>query len=145
MEKIAPFFPWRLDQRARAFADRSPEVAPSELGRRNTRITTAGSLSDEPLYCALDEPGEDNVMYSVDYPFESITETTEWLDTSKLDPQARAKIEHENAQALLKLDQPGAWRRASRHIPFHRRRPRTRVHICPGPDMRERLPMTVPD
>lgn len=30
------------------------------------------------------------------------------VSASKLDAQVRAKIEHENAQALLKLNQPGA-------------------------------------
>jgi hypothetical protein len=29
-------------------------------------------------------------------------------NTSKLDAHVRAKIEHENARALLKLNQPGA-------------------------------------
>ena len=47
-------------------------------------------------------------MYSVDYPFESMNEAAGWLDASKLDAHVRAKIEHENAQALLKLNQPGA-------------------------------------
>jgi predicted TIM-barrel fold metal-dependent hydrolase len=47
-------------------------------------------------------------MYSVDYPFESMTEAARWLDAAKLDPQVRAKIEHENAQTLLKLHQPAA-------------------------------------
>lgn len=47
-------------------------------------------------------------MYSVDHPFESMTEAAEWLDAYKLDAQVRAKIEHANAQALLKLNQPGA-------------------------------------
>ena len=45
-------------------------------------------------------------MYSIDYPFESMTEAAEWLDASKLDAHVRAKIEHENAQALLKLNHP---------------------------------------
>ena len=45
-------------------------------------------------------------MYSVDYPFESMMEAAGWLDAAKLDPQVRAKIEHRNAQALLKLNQP---------------------------------------
>ena len=37
-----------------------------------------------------------------------MTEAAKWLDASKLDPQVRAKIERENAQAVLKLSQPGA-------------------------------------
>jgi 2,3-dihydroxybenzoate decarboxylase len=108
MGETLPFFLWRLDQRAAAFADHAPEATPSELIRRNIRITTAGSFSDEPLRCALDALGEDNVMYSIDYPFESMTEAAEWLDAAELDPKVRAKIERQNAQALLKLNQPAA-------------------------------------
>jgi predicted TIM-barrel fold metal-dependent hydrolase len=77
----------------------------SHLVRSNIRITTAGAFSDDPLRCAL---GEDSVMYSVDYPFESMTEAAGWLDAAKLDPHVRAKIGHQNAQALLKLHQPAA-------------------------------------
>jgi 2,3-dihydroxybenzoate decarboxylase len=108
MGETLPFFLWRLDQRAGAFADHAPEVTPSELVRRNIRVTTAGSFSDHPLRCALDTLGEDSVMYSVDYPFESMTDAAGWLDASRLDAHVRAKIERENAQALLKLDQPAA-------------------------------------
>jgi 2,3-dihydroxybenzoate decarboxylase len=108
MGETLPFFLWRLDQRASAFADHAPEETPSQLVRRNIRITTAGAFSDEPLHCALDALGEDNVMYSIDYPFESMTEAAEWIDASQLGAHARAKIERQNAQALLKLSQPAA-------------------------------------
>ena len=63
MGETLPFFLWRLDQRAAAFADHAPEVTPSQLVRRNIRITTAGAFSDR-LRCAVDALGEDNVMYS---------------------------------------------------------------------------------
>jgi 2,3-dihydroxybenzoate decarboxylase len=108
MGETLPFFLWRLDQRAAAFANHAAEMAPSEVVRRNIRVTTAGSFSDDPLRCALDALGEDSVMYSVDYPFESMTEAAGWLDASGLDAHVRAKIERENAQALLKLNQPAA-------------------------------------
>jgi len=108
MGETLPFFLWRLDQRASAFAGHASAMTPSQLVRRNIRVTTAGSFSDDPLRCALDALGEDSVMFSVDYPFESMTEAAEWLDASKLDAHVRAKIERENAQALLKLDQPVA-------------------------------------
>jgi 2,3-dihydroxybenzoate decarboxylase len=108
MGETLPFFLWRLDQRSRAFADHAPEMTPSELVRRNIAVTTAGAFSDEPLHCAVDALGEDNVMYSVDYPFESMTEAADWLDTSKIDQRARAKIEHRNAQTLLALNQATA-------------------------------------
>jgi 2,3-dihydroxybenzoate decarboxylase len=108
MGEALPFFLWRLDQRAGAFAGHAPEAKPSELVRSNIRITTAGAFSDDPLLCALGALGEDNVMYSVDYPFESMAEAAGWLDAAKLDAHVRAKIERENAQALLKLNQPAA-------------------------------------
>ncbi len=78
-------------------------MTPAGLVRRNIRVTTAGAFSDEPLRCALDALGEDSVMYSVDYPFESITEASEWLDAANLDPRVCAKAERENALAVLKL------------------------------------------
>jgi len=108
MGETLPFFLWRLDKRAGAFAEHAAEVTPSELVRRNIRVTTAGSFSDDPLHSALDALGEDSVLFSVDYPFESMTEAAQWLDASKLDEHVRAKIERENAQGLLKLHQPTA-------------------------------------
>ena len=105
MGETLPFFLWRLDQRARAFAGHATGPAPSELVRRNIRVTTSGSFSDEPLRCALDALGEGNVLYAVDYPFESMSEAADWLDTSKLEQQARGKIERQNAQTLLALNQ----------------------------------------
>jgi 2,3-dihydroxybenzoate decarboxylase len=108
MGETLPYFLWRLDQRSGAFTDHAPEMTPSQLVRRNIRITTAGTFSDEPLHCALAALGEDSVMYSVDYPFESMTEAAEWIDACQLGAHVRAKVERENAQALLKLRQPAA-------------------------------------
>lgn len=108
MGETLPFFLWRLDQRARAFAGHTPGPAPSELVRRNIQVTTSGSFSAEPLRCALDALGEDSIMYAVDYPFESMTEAAGWLGTSEIDQQTRAKIEHRNAQTLLALNQTNA-------------------------------------
>jgi len=108
MGETLPYFLWRLDQRAGAFADHPAGMTPSQLVRRNIAITTAGAFSDDPLRCALDALGHDSVMFSVDYPFESMTEAAQWLDAAELDPKVRAKIERENAQAVLKLRQPAA-------------------------------------
>jgi 2,3-dihydroxybenzoate decarboxylase len=116
MGETLPFFLWRLDQRAAAFAEHAPDVTPSEQVRRNIRVTTAGAFSDEPLRCAIDALGEDSVMYSVDYPFESMTEAAKWLDASKLDAPVRAKIERENARALLKINQPETAARATAQV-----------------------------
>jgi 2,3-dihydroxybenzoate decarboxylase len=98
-----PYVLWRLDQRASAFTDRGDRLLPSEQIRRNLFVTTSGSFSNEPLLCAISALGEDNVMYSVDYPFESMTEAAEWFDVAPLNDAVRAKVARDNACHLLGL------------------------------------------
>jgi 2,3-dihydroxybenzoate decarboxylase len=99
-----PFFLWRLDQRARAFTDLlGGQLLPSQQITRNIHITTSGSFSDDPLSCVISAMGEDNVLYSVDYPFESMTEAATWFHTAPLSDTARAKVAQQNARHLLRL------------------------------------------
>jgi len=42
-------------------------------------------------------------MYSIDYPFESMSEAAKWLDAAKPDAHVRSKIERENASGHLFL------------------------------------------
>ena len=98
-----PFFLWRLDQRARAFTDWGDRPLPSELIKRNIRVTTSGTFSDDPLSCAISALGEDNVMYSVDDPFESMTEAASWFDAAPLSDTVRVKVAQQNARHLLGL------------------------------------------
>ena len=98
-----PFFLWRLDQRARAFTDRGDHLLPSAQIKRNIHITTSGNFSDDPLSCAISALGEDNVMYAVDYPFESMTEAAGWFDAAPLSDAVRVKVAQENARHLIGL------------------------------------------
>lgn len=59
----------RLDQRARAWADRGDRPLRSEGIRNNVYLTTSGCFSGEPLRCAIEAVGADRVMFSVDDPF----------------------------------------------------------------------------
>jgi 2,3-dihydroxybenzoate decarboxylase len=95
-----PFFLWRLDQRASAFTDRGDRLLPSEQIRRNLFVTTSGSFSNDPLLCAISALGEDNVMYSVDDPFESMAEAVEWFDAAPLNDAVRATVARDNARHL---------------------------------------------
>jgi 2,3-dihydroxybenzoate decarboxylase len=98
-----PFFLWRLDQRAGAFTDRGDRPLPSEQIKRNIHVTTSGSFSDDPLSCAISALGEDNVMYSVDYPFESMTEAANWFDAAHLSDAVHIKVAQEHTRHLLGL------------------------------------------
>lgn len=97
-----PFLLWRLDRRAKAFSEGEAKQ-PAEIIRSNFAITTAGQFSDVPLQCSLQALGEDAVMFSVDHPFESMTEASAWFDRTPLSDDLREKISWRNAARMLKL------------------------------------------
>ena len=102
MGETLPYLLWRLDARAKAFTN-GEATLPAELIRRNVAITTAGAFSNEPLECALKALGEDQILFSVDHPFESMTEASAWFDRAPISEQVRDKIEVGNANRILKL------------------------------------------
>ena len=55
-------------------------VNPAEVLRSNVVVTSAGVFADDPLLCAMKALGNDRVMFSVDYPFESMDDASKWLD-----------------------------------------------------------------
>ncbi len=66
-------------------------------------ITTSGNFHTPTLNNVVEEMGIDRVMFSVDYPYESIAEGAAWFDGCPLDGEARIKVGRRNAQRLLKL------------------------------------------
>lgn len=104
MGETLPFMLWRLDRRAEAFStDATQRIKPSALVRRNIAITTAGMCSDAALRCAIDSMGLENVMFSVDHPFESMEASSAWLNAAPLPQAARDDLSWRNAQKLLRL------------------------------------------
>jgi gamma-resorcylate decarboxylase len=71
--------------------------------RDNFYITTSGNFHTPTLDGVITEMGIDRVMFSVDYPYENMTEGASWFDGCPLEGQAREKVAHLNAQRLLKL------------------------------------------
>ena len=43
-------------------------------------LTTSGHLSTPTLVCAMGEAGAQSIMFSIDYPFESIPNGCLWYD-----------------------------------------------------------------
>jgi len=66
-------------------------------------ITTSGFFTQPPLKIALDTFGIDNIMFSVDYPFSTNEQGTEFLNAIELPDEQKAKIAHGNADKLLNL------------------------------------------
>jgi len=66
-------------------------------------ITTSGNFHTPTLDNVITEVGIDRVMFSVDYPYENMTEGATWFDECPLTGTARLKVARLNAQRLLKL------------------------------------------
>jgi gamma-resorcylate decarboxylase len=69
----------------------------------NFYITTSGNFHTPTLNNVIEEMGIDRVMFSVDYPYESISEGATWFDNCPLTADERLKVGRGNAQRLLKL------------------------------------------
>ncbi|MBS1999232.1 MAG: amidohydrolase family protein, partial [Cyanobacteria bacterium SZAS LIN-2] len=76
---------------------------PSQYIRDNFFVTTSGVCDPAPLQCAIDALGDDNVLFSIDYPYESTAIAADFINNAPVSETARAKICHENARRVLKL------------------------------------------
>jgi 2,3-dihydroxybenzoate decarboxylase len=103
MGETLPFLTWRLDTRTKHMPGPVSQLVPSEILRRNVAITTSGMFSDGPLACGLTAMGEDNIMYSIDDPFESTAEAEEWFKKAPIAGETREKIAWKNAARMLHM------------------------------------------
>ena len=100
-----PYFLWRFDSRFQwSNFGLSLKKLPSAYLRENISITTAGLFSTGPLRCAIEEIGEDRVLFSVDYPYESSKDAGEWFDQVDLPESTLQKVASGNATRLLHLN-----------------------------------------
>jgi gamma-resorcylate decarboxylase len=101
-----PFYLWRIDNRnawmkaPHKYAARKPVA---DYFRANFHLTTSGHFSTPALVNAVTEIGADRVMFSVDYPFEDMSEAAEWFDGAEISEPDRRKIGRANALKLFKL------------------------------------------
>jgi 2,3-dihydroxybenzoate decarboxylase len=97
-----PYLLWRFDSRARIYGLKL-QKSPSEYIRQNFRVTTSGMFSADPLLCCIGALGAGNVMFSVDYPFESTEEAGQFIETAPLHHGMRMDICFRNAERALGL------------------------------------------
>ena len=102
MGELLPFALWRADGR---LTPKSPHLKKSV---RNTfidhfRVTTSGVFSTPELMCTASVVGWDNILFSVDYPFESNMDAVRWFSNLPIAESDRRKVAHGNAERLLKL------------------------------------------
>lgn len=101
-----PFSIWRFDSRWLVCnrGGRTLVQPPSFYIRRNIAVTTSGMCSDDSLRCSLDAMGAENVMFSIDYPFEKTELAARFIETAKVTETERAQVASTNATRILHLD-----------------------------------------
>lgn len=105
MGESLPYLLWRLDSRWNILKHPvNLKKPPSHYFKENFYITTSGVCSSGPLLCAIHELGEDRVMFSVDYPYESSEVAAQFIEQAPISDGIRKKIYYKNAQTVLKLD-----------------------------------------
>ena len=105
-----PFWLSRLDNRYAWFKEydttgrvRQLQKTPSEYFKENFLITTSGVTWHPALTLAHTALGADNILFAVDYPFESGKEAVEFMDTAPIPDADKEKIYHLNAERIFRL------------------------------------------
>ncbi|MCY8535108.1 amidohydrolase family protein [Bacillus vallismortis] len=81
------------------------QKAPTEYLRKNFYLTTSGVFRTQALIDTLLEVGSDRILFSVDYPYETMEEISSWFDQCPISETDRYKIGTENAAKLFQLNQ----------------------------------------
>lgn len=100
-----PFSVARLDHRLQFQppATRGRQQKPvAEYLRTNIMMTTSGACRTQALLNAMLEVGADRIMFSTDYPFESMQASADWFDTTPIADSDKEKIGRSNALRVLR-------------------------------------------
>jgi 2,3-dihydroxybenzoate decarboxylase len=99
-----PFMLHRIqDQTQLAAKRRGLKRAPIEYLTENLAVTCSGNFSSPAFACTVAALGIDNVMFSVDWPYESNAAAVEFLKRQPLAPADLAKVAHGNVERILRL------------------------------------------
>jgi predicted TIM-barrel fold metal-dependent hydrolase len=102
-----PFMLPRLEHRLSMQRDGqglgSAKLPVSHYFSRNFYLTTSGHFHTKGLLDAISEIGVDRLLFSADYPYESMVTTSQWFDNALLSTNDREKIGRTNAQTLFRL------------------------------------------
>ena len=98
---LLPRLEHRLDMQREGAGLGAARRPMSEYFNNNFYITTSGHSHFRRLFNTISEIGVDRVMFSVDYPYETMEEAAGWFDTSLLAHNDSVKVGRENARRLF--------------------------------------------
>ena len=100
-----PYDIWRIDH---VIGRNSPgyraDKSVHEYMRANFHLTTSGHFDDLAFHCAVAQLGMERMMFSIDYPFEVMSEAASWFDNVELTDADRLAVGRGNANELFKLE-----------------------------------------
>jgi len=99
-----PFWMWRIEN----FWGKTPlaeslQRTPSQYFRENFAVSTSGMFSGPALEFVMKVVGADNILFAVDYPFESPETAVTFISGTQMSRQDREKICHLNAERIFSL------------------------------------------
>lgn len=103
--EMLPNAVWRIDHRlAKMPRGIQAKKTMAEYLRSNFYVTTSGNFSTQALIGTLLSVGADRVLFSADYPFETLSDSADWFDRlDAISEPDRLKIGRSNAVRLFGL------------------------------------------
>jgi len=96
-----PFLLWRIDHALSRPGNAG--LSFRDVFCEHFYLTTSGNFSTPALLCSVMELGVDRILFSVDWPFVSNTQGTQWMERVPLCHEDKLKILGENARQLLRI------------------------------------------
>jgi predicted TIM-barrel fold metal-dependent hydrolase len=91
------------DQTRLAATRRGLKKTPAQYLTENLVVTSSGNFSAAAFLCTVMVLGVDNVLFSVDWPYESNVTAVEFLKRQPLSAHEIEQIAHRNAERILHL------------------------------------------
>jgi len=96
-----PFLVWRIDQALARPGQKS--LSFRDIFCNNFYITTSGNFSTPALLCCIMEMGIDRILFAADWPFVENAPATQWMATTPICDEDKAKILSGNAERVLRI------------------------------------------
>ena len=100
-----PFLVWRCDNmlhKSRRIKVPAKRMMADYLNE-NVWVTTSGQFHYPPFLCTMLQMGVERILFSTDYPFEEVSDASNWFDGCQISESDRFKIGRQNAIDLFKL------------------------------------------
>lgn len=100
---ILPRLQHRLDEQRDGARGSKAKRRVSYYFANNYWLTTSGHYHTKAFLEAVEQVGEERVLFSVDYPYEQMTAAAQWFDEAQFSNELKVKAGRENANKLFDL------------------------------------------